>query len=89
MRVVWAPDPRRYYPAAARPHRLAGRALVRLVIDAHGRVTNAYVLHSSGHAVLDRAAVSFAYAYRFIAGNGPRTTRLPVTFRPPPGGPGF
>jgi TonB family protein len=83
LRVVSAPDPRRYYPPSAVQRSLAGRAWVRLLIDAHGRVTDAHVEQSSGYSLLDRAAVSLAYAYRFSAGAGPRTTRLPVTFRPP------
>jgi len=86
LRVVWAPDPRHYYPPAAASSRLSGRALVRLIIDARGRVTSARVVRTTGHALLDRAAVSLAFAYRFTTGPQARSTRLPVTFQPPRGG---
>jgi TonB family protein len=65
---------------------LGGRALVWLTIDTGGRVTSARIVQTSGSTLLDRAAVSLAYAYRFTTGHVVRTTRLPVTFRPPGGG---
>jgi TonB family protein len=83
LRVVFAPDRRRYYPPAALRRGLGGRTLVRLTIDAQGRVTAAHVVQTSGHASLDRAAVALAYAYRFTSGYGMRATRLPVSFEPP------
>ncbi len=85
LRVVFAPDRRRYYPQAALRRGLGGRTLVRLTIDANGRVTSAAVAQTSGYPVLDRAAVALAYAYRFTTGYGMRATRLPVSFRPPAG----
>jgi len=83
LRVVWAPDPRRYYPQSARSSGLGGRVLVRLTVDARGRVTHASVEQSSGDGALDSAALTLAYAYRFNPGTGLRGTRLPVTFEPP------
>ena len=85
VRVVWAPDPRRYYPATALQQGLGGRALVHLTIDGQGRVTHADIERTSGDALLDRAALELAYAYRFNPGTGLRATRLPVTFQPPAG----
>ncbi|MDJ0522522.1 MAG: energy transducer TonB [Planctomycetota bacterium] len=85
LRVVWAPDPRRYYPDSMQRRGIGGRAWVRLWIDAQGRVTATRIETSTGSTQLDDAAVSLAYAYRFSRGAGMRTTRLPVTFRPPRG----
>lgn len=46
------------YPASARSSGLEGAALVRFTIDENGRVLSASLARSSGHAVLDTAAVN-------------------------------
>ena len=45
------------YPATARLHRLEGRVIVRIVIQQDGHITSATVARSSGHDVLDQAAL--------------------------------
>jgi protein TonB len=50
----------RSYPAAAASRRLSGRAVVQVTINASGRVVRARVFRSSGHAVLDQAALASA-----------------------------
>ena len=47
----------KHYPPAARRLRLQGRVLVRMRIDRSGKLLAAEVKRSSGHAVLDRAAL--------------------------------
>ena len=45
------------YPATARLHRLEGRVIVRIVIQQDGYITSATIARSSGHDVLDQAAL--------------------------------
>lgn len=47
----------RRYPTAARARRQEGVAQVRFTLDARGRVLDASLVRSSGHAVLDREAL--------------------------------
>ena len=54
------------YPAAARRHRLEGIVGLFLLTDETGRVTQASVGSSSGHDVLDAAALSAFRACTFI-----------------------
>ncbi len=45
------------YPVTARLHRLEGRVIVRIVIQENGHITSATIAKSSGHDVLDQAAL--------------------------------
>jgi protein TonB len=45
------------YPASARLNHLEGRVVVRIVIEEDGRITSAAIAKSSGHEVLDQAAL--------------------------------
>ncbi|MEK6804601.1 MAG: energy transducer TonB [Nitrospirota bacterium] len=45
------------YPVTARLHRLEGRVIVRIVIQEDGHITSATIARSSGHDVLDQAAL--------------------------------
>jgi protein TonB len=65
VRVTYAPDPADYYPDASRRNNEEGRALVHICVDTRGRVTDANVSSSTGHPMLDDAAVKLAKAYRF------------------------
>ena len=81
LRVVFAPNPSRYYPRDARRSGLQGTTVVKITIDVRGFVTRAVVQRSSGSRLLDDAAVALARAYRFSTGIRLRHTRLPVVFR--------
>ena len=81
LRVVFAPNPRDYYPSEARRDRRTGTVLVRITIGTRGDVVDARVVTSSHDDALDRAALRLARAYRFARGPVRRTTRLPVVFR--------
>jgi protein TonB len=83
LRVLYAPDPRGYYPSEAQRMGLEGAVLLVILIDEAGLVRDARVERGSGQPLLDRAAVSLGMAYRFSAGASWRRTRLPVTFRIP------
>lgn len=45
------------YPVTARLHRLEGRVMIRIVIQEDGHITSATIARSSGHDVLDQAAL--------------------------------
>jgi len=53
------------YPKLARARGWEGTTLLELSIDADGRVANARVLTSSGHEVLDRAALAAVASWSF------------------------
>jgi len=65
VRVTYAPDPQDYYPDASRRLNEEGRAMVHICVDTHGHVSSAEVAASSGHPMLDDAAIKLAKAYRF------------------------
>jgi protein TonB len=54
------------YPRSARLHGQEGRVGVRAGVDAAGRVVAAAVVRSSGHAVLDDAALEAVRTARFV-----------------------
>ena len=54
--------------------------IVRIVVASTGVVTEAQVARSSGHVLLDDAALRVAFATRFIPGPS-GAAELPVRFR--------
>jgi protein TonB len=74
------------YPTAAYRNGIEGEVLLRLWIDEEGRVSQAKVERTSGHDVLDRAAVAAVRTWRgrpARRGDQPVATEelLPVRFR--------
>jgi len=70
------------YPRAARERGWEGEVLLDLEIDRGGRVLAARVARSSGHAVLDAAALEVAPGWVFEPDPaGAVTLRVPVLFR--------
>ena len=69
------------YPAEAIERGLQGEALVLLFLDASGNAIAARLESSSGHALLDEAAVRAARTLRSLPGSEPREALLPVRFR--------
>ena len=51
-------DHKKRWPTAARAHHIQGEVILEFTVDRAGRVVDSRVLHSSGFAVLDDAAVS-------------------------------
>jgi protein TonB len=51
-------DGKKHWPEADRAHRLHGEVTVAFTVDRSGQIVNVRVLHSSGSAVLDDAAIS-------------------------------
>lgn len=70
-----------YYPREAIARGLEGEAVVLLVLGEDGSATAARIEQSSGHAILDDAALRAALALRTLPADAPRETLLPVRFR--------
>ena len=69
-----------FYPREAIQHEIEGRVVLLLTLDTAGRVTGIEVASSSGHAVLDDAALRAATRIARLPG-GHRQALLPVEFR--------
>ena len=69
------------YPPEAIARGLQGETLVLLFLDAAGNVIAARIESSSGHALLDEAAVRAARSLRSLPDSAPREALLPVRFR--------
>lgn len=69
------------YPPEAIARGLEGQALVLLFLDAQGNAVAARLEASSGHALLDAAAVRAAKMLRALPDSAPREALLPVRFR--------
>jgi periplasmic protein TonB len=61
--LAYAPKPD--YPMAARTRGLQGRVVLRIDISATGIPATVSVVTSSGHAILDRAAIATVQSWRF------------------------
>ena len=70
-----------FYPVEAISRGLQGEVLVLLLLDRDGSVAAARVEQSSGHRLLDEAALRAARALRALPADAPRETLLPVNFR--------
>ena len=70
-----------FYPAEAIAQGLEGEALILLIIDESGHVVGARVEQSSGHRLLDDAALRAVRSVRSLPVDAPRETVLPVRFR--------
>jgi protein TonB len=69
------------YPREAIEQGIEGEATVLLFLDESGNAIAARLEASSGHALLDDAAVRAARTLRALPGNAPREALLPVRFR--------
>ncbi len=71
------------YPAAARRHNMQGVVQLKLELSAEGSVVNVTVLQSSGHELLDEAAVADVREWQFAPGppGVTRTATQRITFK--------
>jgi len=69
-----------FYPPLAVAQGLEGEAVLLLILADGGQVVDASIVRSSGHALLDRAALDAARQIGALPGN-PRQTLFPVSFR--------
>lgn len=72
--------PPNYYPPEAVLRGIEGEALVQLALDPSGRILSAQLARSSGHAILDEAALRAVRSLKTVPGGG-REAMLPVRFR--------
>lgn len=70
-----------YYPPQAVAAGLQGDVQLLLTLDATGTILEAEVAVSSGHPILDQAAMRAAYAMGRVDGAVRREMLLPVSFR--------
>lgn len=70
-----------FYPLEAIDRGLEGEVLVLLFLDASGNAVAARIEASSGHAILDEAAVRAARTLRSLPASAPREALVPVRFR--------
>lgn len=78
-------NPKPHYPARARAEGREGTALLRVTVLPTGKVGEALIERSSGHADLDRSAVEAVIKWTFLParrGENPvvSSVRIPVTF---------
>ncbi|MFZ1246251.1 MAG: TonB family protein [Azonexus sp.] len=70
-----------FYPAEAIARGLEGEVGILMIIDESGTVSAARVEQSSGHAILDEAALRAVRSLRSLPADAPRQVVLPVRFR--------
>lgn len=70
-----------FYPPEAVARGLEGEVRLILTLSASGSVEDVAVAASSGHPVLDNAAIRAAYAMGKLSGSPSRELILPVLFR--------
>ena len=77
--AIYAPKPD--YPFEARSRHLTGSGVIMLDVDVHtGRVTNARMLQSIGHRILDDAALAAFRKWRFKPGKVAPQVRIPIRY---------
>jgi TonB family protein len=77
--AIYAPKPD--YPAEARTRHLTGSGIIMLDVDvATGRVTDARVVQSMGHKILDDAALDAFRKWRFKPGKAAPHIKIPIRY---------
>lgn len=77
--AIYAPKPD--YPAEARARHLTGSGIVLLDVDVpSGRVTDARMLQSMGHKILDDAALDAFRKWRFQPGKAAPHIKIPIRY---------
>jgi TonB family protein len=77
--AIYAPKPE--YPAEARARHLTGSGVIMLDVDVPtGRVTNAGMLQSIGHKILDDAALDAFRKWRFQPGKATPNVKIPIRY---------
>jgi protein TonB len=69
-----------FYPPEAVARGIEGEVILLLTLADNGQLVSASIARSSGHAVLDQAALDAAQHIGALPGN-PRQTLFPVSFR--------
>ena len=69
------------YPPEAIAGNIEGDVRLLLVLSEDGAISDVQIAASSGHAILDNAAIKAAYAMGRLPGVAAREMLLPVSFR--------
>lgn len=70
-----------YYPSEAIARGLEGEVRLLLLLGGEGAIAEVQIAASSGHAILDNAAIKAAYAMGRLSGVAGKEMILPVIFR--------
>jgi protein TonB len=65
VKVTFSPDPSDYYPEVSRRNGEEGRAVVKVCVNVAGKVDSAEIANTTGHPLLDEAALKVARAMKF------------------------
>jgi TonB family protein len=78
--AIYAPPPE--YPIEARERHLTGDGIIVVDVDQKtGYVTAAHVLKSTGHKILDNAALRAFRLWRFKRGSAKPQVQMPIHYR--------
>jgi protein TonB len=85
MKAIYQPDIADYYPESSRRAGEEGRAMVKVCVNAAGKIESAEIQTTSGFPALDQAAIKLAKAMKFkpATSEGKAVTQcapLPVKF---------
>jgi protein TonB len=64
-KITFQPDVNEYYPEVSRRNNEEGRPVVKICINAAGKVDSAELVTSSSHPLLDEAAIKVAKLMKF------------------------
>jgi protein TonB len=65
VKVTFSPDVQEYYPEVSRRNGEEGRAVVKVCVNATGKIDSVEVATGTGHPLLDEAALKVAKAMKF------------------------
>jgi protein TonB len=65
VKPTYVPDVQDYYPEVSRRNGEEGRAIVKVCVSAAGKIDSVEAAASTGHPLLDEAALKVAKAFRF------------------------
>lgn len=65
VKVTFQPDVQDYYPEVSRRNNEEGRPVVKICVNAAGKIDSVEIASPSGHPLLDEAALKVAKAFRF------------------------
>ena len=65
VKPTFVPDVQDYYPEVSRRNAEEGRAVVKVCVNTAGKIDSVEVVYTTGHPLLDEAALKVAKAFRF------------------------
>ena len=65
VKPTFVPDVQDYYPEVSRRNGEEGRAIVKVCVNVAGKIDSVEIANSTGHPLLDEAALKVAKAFRF------------------------